>query len=136
MYTVGQLQMAWGKIQMLWSKYLRILTLRGSGISSIIFKQRGYFLSSWIIFKWESELWKMTATRTSLVVQQLRPHLPVQGRRVRSLDQETINKIPHAAGQLSLCTATIEPTCSHMPQLERTLCAATQAQCSQMNIYF
>ena len=37
-------------------------------------------------------------------------------------------KIPHAAGQLSLHTATTEPACSgaHAPQLERSLRAAAK----------
>ena len=53
-------------------------------------------------------------------------------------------KIPHAAGQLSLCTTTTEPGRSgaHMPQLERSPCAATKSLCattrtlhSQINKY-
>ena len=37
-------------------------------------------------------------------------------------------KIPHAAGQLSLCATTTEPLCSRacMPQLERSPCTATK----------
>ena len=42
---------------------------------------------------------------TSLVVQWLRIHLPIQGTRVQAL----VRKIPHAAEQLSLCTTATEP---------------------------
>ena len=42
---------------------------------------------------------------TSLVVQWLRIHLPVQGSWVQFLVQE----IPHGVGQLGLCTTAIEP---------------------------
>ena len=45
---------------------------------------------------------------------------------IRSLIPGRGTKIPHAAGQLSLCAATTELTCSetHVPQLERSLRAA------------
>ena len=42
---------------------------------------------------------------TFLVVQELGICLPMQGTRVGSL----VWKIPHASGQLSLCTSTVEP---------------------------
>ena len=43
--------------------------------------------------------------RTSLLVQWLRIRLPMQGHRFEPWSR----KIPHAAEQLSLCTATTEP---------------------------
>ena len=68
---------------------------------------------------WWHRLWNQTAwvqnplgrdingsSRTSLVVQWMRIHLPMQGTWVQSL----VQKIPHAAEQLSLSTTTTEPS--------------------------
>ena len=62
--------------------------------------------------------------RTSLVVQWLRIRLPMQGTWVQSRG----TSIPHAMGQLSLCTTTTEPARSRalVLQLERSPHAATK----------
>ena len=45
-------------------------------------------------------------------------------------------KIPHAAGQLSLCAATTEPTCSRAqaPQLESLRATTTEPTCSAARV--
>ena len=67
---------------------------------------------------WEDPLEKGWATHSRILglpmwLRQQRIHLPTQGTRVQSL----VQKIPHAMGQLSLCTASTEPVCP-----ESTLC--------------
>ena len=46
-------------------------------------------------------------TGTSLGAQRMKIHLPVQGNRFNPWS----GKIPHAAGQLSLCATVREPVC-------------------------
>ena len=82
-----------------------------------------------------------THTQTSVVVQRLRIYLPMEGTQIRG-------KIPHAVGQLSLCTRILSPcsttreaTTMRSPQTARRvapvattrecLCPATNTQCSK-----
>ena len=97
---------------------------------------------------------KMFKKGTSLIVQWLRIHLPVQGMWVWSLPGWG-TKIPHAVGQLSPHTTTTELACSRAgaPQLEslyastteptrsgartpqwKTPCAATKISCARASL--
>ena len=68
---------------------------------------------------WEGESYKNKSLRSSLVVERLRRHLPVQGNRFDPWS----GKIPHAKEQLSLLVTATEPAhprdCT--PQQEKPL---------------
>ena len=79
-------------------------------------------LSDWTELNWQQQNQEVTSTTdksincsTSLVVQCLRIHLPMQGTWIQSLvvvERCEYTKISHAMEQLSLHTATREPKCS------------------------